>query len=90
MTTSSELKSVSLTGKDLHLSFGTNKVPEERIKALVSEHFDLRPYGILSMLDLLRPIYQKTAAYGHFGRSDSDFSWESTEKAEGLSIEAAA
>ena len=71
-------------------TFGTNKVPEERIRALVSEHFDLRPYGILSMLDLLRPIYQKTAAYGHFGRSDSDFAWEGTEKAEGLSIEAAA
>ncbi len=71
-------------------TFGTNKVPEERIRALVSEHFDLRPYGILSMLDLLRPIYQKTAAYGHFGRSDSDFAWEGTEKAEGLRIEAAA
>ena len=71
-------------------TFGTNKVPEERITALVSEHFDLRPYGILNMLDLLRPIYQKTAAYGHFGRSDPDFIWESTEKAEGLRVEAAA
>ncbi len=71
-------------------TFGTNKVPEKRIKALVSKHFDLRPYGILSMLDLLRPIYQKTAAYGHFGRSDSDFAWEGTDKAEGLRIEAAA
>ena len=71
-------------------TFGTNKVPEERITALVSEHFDLRPYGILNMLDLLRPIYQKTAAYGHFGRDDPDFIWESTEKAEGLKVEAAA
>ena len=71
-------------------TFGTNKVPEERITALVSEQFDLRPYGILNMLDLLRPIYQKTAAYGHFGRSDPDFIWESTEKAEGLRVEAAA
>ena len=71
-------------------TFGTNKVPEERITALVSEHFDLRPYGILNMLDLLRPIYQKTAAYGHFGRNDPDFIWESTEKAEGLRVEAAA
>jgi len=71
-------------------TFGTNKVPEERITTLVLEHFDLRPYGILGMLDLLRPIYQKTAAYGHFGRSDPDFIWESTEKAEALKVDAAA
>jgi len=54
------------------------------------EHFDLRPYGILNMLDLLRPIYQKTASYGHFGRNDPDFIWESTEKAEALKVNAAA
>lgn len=71
-------------------TFGTNNVPEERITALVLEHFDLRPYGILNMLDLLRPIYQKTASYGHFGRNDPDFIWESTEKAEALKVNAAA
>ena len=71
-------------------TFGTNNVPEERITALVLEHFDLRPYGILNMLDLLRPIYQKTASYGHFGRNDHDFIWESTEKAEALKVNAAA
>ena len=71
-------------------TFGTNNVPEERITALVLEHFDLRPYGILNMLDLLRPIYQKTASYGHFGRNDPDFIWESTEKAEALKVDAAA
>ncbi|MED5534487.1 MAG: methionine adenosyltransferase [Pseudomonadota bacterium] len=71
-------------------TFGTNNVPEERITALVLEHFDLRPYGILNMLDLLRPIYQKTASYGHFGRNDHDFIWESTEKAEALKVDAAA
>jgi S-adenosylmethionine synthetase len=63
-------------------TFGTNKVPEEKIVAAVREHFDLRPYGILQMLDLLNPIYQKTAAYGHFGRDE--FSWEKTDKAEAL------
>ena len=64
-------------------TFGTNKVPEEQINALIREHFDLRPYGILQMLNLIRPIYQKTAAYGHFGRqseSDGSFSWENTDK----------
>jgi S-adenosylmethionine synthetase len=63
-------------------TFGTNKVPEEKIVALVDEHFDLRPYGIVQMLDLLKPIYQRTAAYGHFGREE--FSWENTDKAEAL------
>jgi S-adenosylmethionine synthetase len=71
-------------------TFGTNSLPEERITALLLEHFDLRPYGILNMLDLLRPIYQKTASYGHFGRNDPDFIWESTEKAEALKVNAAA
>ena len=58
--------------------------PEDRIAALVREHFDLRPTGIIEMLDLLRPIYRKTAAYGHFGRAKTDFTWERTDKAEVL------
>ena len=71
-------------------TFGTNKVPEEQINALIREHFDLRPYGILQMLNLIRPIYQKTAVYGHFGRNEPDFLWETTDKAEALKINAAA
>ncbi|HSG65333.1 MAG TPA: methionine adenosyltransferase [Gammaproteobacteria bacterium] len=71
-------------------TFGTHKVAEDRIGALVRAHFDLRPYGILKMLDLLRPIYRKTAAYGHFGRSDAEFSWERTDKAQELRTGAAA
>jgi S-adenosylmethionine synthetase len=71
-------------------TFGTHQVAEERISRLVHEHFDLRPYGILQMLDLLRPIYRQTAAYGHFGRTHADFTWESTAKAEALKIDAAA
>ncbi|MFL0810466.1 MAG: methionine adenosyltransferase [Agarilytica sp.] len=63
-------------------TFGTGKVSDETISQLVSEHFDLRPRGIIEMLDLLRPIYRKTAAYGHFGREDADFSWEKTDKVE--------
>lgn len=71
-------------------TFGTHKVSEDRISDLVGEHFDLRPYGILQILDLLRPIYQKTAAYGHFGRStDRSFTWESTAKADALKVDAA-
>ncbi len=62
-------------------TFGTHKVPEEKIEALVREHFDLRPYGILKMLDLVRPIYLATAAYGHFGREEPEFTWERTDKA---------
>ncbi len=69
-------------------TFGTHKIPEERISQLVSEHFDLRPGGIIKMLDLLRPIYKKTAAYGHFGRMDPDFTWEKTDKADLLREEA--
>ncbi|WP_428103320.1 methionine adenosyltransferase [Candidatus Rariloculus sp.] len=69
-------------------TFGTNRVPEDRIVAAVNEHFDLRPYGIVTMLDLLKPIYRSTAAYGHFGREE--FSWEATDKAEALRIDAAA
>ena len=71
-------------------TFGTNKVSEDLIGRLVQEHFDLRPYGILQMLDLLRPIYRQTAAYGHFGRTGPDFTWENTSKAEALKIDAAA
>jgi S-adenosylmethionine synthetase len=63
-------------------TFGTNKIPEDAIELLVSEHFDLRPKGIIDMLDLKRPIYLPTAAYGHFGREDNDFTWERTDKAE--------
>jgi S-adenosylmethionine synthetase len=64
--------------------FGTEKLPVPRIEQLVSEHFDLRPAAILRDLDLRRPIYSKTAAYGHFGRDDHDFTWERTDKAEAL------
>ena len=65
-------------------SFGTGRLGDDRIADLVREHFDLRPKGLVDMLDLKRPIYRKTAAYGHFGREDKDFTWESTDKAEAL------
>jgi S-adenosylmethionine synthetase len=65
-------------------TFGTGKLPDAQIAKLVREHFDLRPYGIQKMLDLLKPIYQSTAAYGHFGRSEEGFSWEKTDKAKAL------
>jgi S-adenosylmethionine synthetase len=64
--------------------FGTETIPQERIEALVDEHFDLRPAAILRDLDLRRPIYRKTAAYGHFGRDDKDFTWERTDRADAL------
>jgi S-adenosylmethionine synthetase len=67
---------------------GTGKIPDENIAALVTRHFDLRPKGIVNMLDLLRPIYQKTAAYGHFGREDAEFTWENTDKASALRADA--
>ena len=60
---------------------GTGKIPDEQLAQLVLANFDLRPRGIIQMLDLLRPIYEKTAAYGHFGREDRDFTWEATDKA---------
>ena len=63
---------------------GTGVVSDERLAELVREHFDLRPKGIIQMLDLLRPIYQRTAAYGHFGRDEPDFTWERTDKAAAL------
>ena len=65
-------------------TFGTGKVSDAELTVLIREHFDLTPYGILTMLDLLRPIYRQTAAYGHFGREDIDLSWERTDKAEAL------
>lgn len=63
-------------------TFGTGKLDENRLTQLVREHFDLRPRGLISMLDLLRPIYAETAAYGHFGREDEQFTWERTDKAD--------
>ena len=69
-------------------TFGTEHVPVSTIERLVSEHFDLRPAAILRDLDLRRPIYVKTAAYGHFGREDEDFTWERTDKADALRVAA--
>jgi len=63
---------------------GTAKIPEEKIEALIHEHFDLRPKGIIEDLNLLQPIYRPTAAYGHFGRNDAGFPWEQTDKADAL------
>ncbi|MCI9537318.1 MAG: methionine adenosyltransferase [Eubacterium sp.] len=65
-------------------TFGTGKLPDEKLADIISENFDLRPAGIIQMLDLRRPIYKETAAYGHFGRSDLDLPWEKTDKAEAL------
>jgi S-adenosylmethionine synthetase len=69
-------------------TFGTGKVSDEKIEQLVREHFDLRPKGIVQMLNLLRPIYRKSAAYGHFGRDEPEFSWERTDKAAALKVAA--
>ncbi len=69
-------------------TFGTGKISDEKIAELVQKHFDLRPKGIVQMLDLLRPIYQKTAAYGHFGREEPEFKWEATDKAAALKADA--
>jgi S-adenosylmethionine synthetase len=69
-------------------SFGTGKIPDERILELVKKHFDMRPKAIIDHLDLLRPIYRKTAVFGHFGRDDPDFTWEKTDKAEILKKDA--
>ncbi len=65
-------------------TYGTGKISDEKISELVGKHFDLRPKGIIQMLDLLRPIYLKTAAYGHFGRDEPEFTWEATDKAQAL------
>jgi S-adenosylmethionine synthetase len=69
-------------------TFGTGKISDEAIVALIGQHFDLRPKGIIQALDLLRPIYRKTAAYGHFGRDEPEFTWEATDKAATLRAEA--
>ena len=69
-------------------TYGTGKVSDEKIAELVKKHFDLRPKGIVQMLDLLRPIYEKTAAYGHFGREEPGFTWENTDKAATLRADA--
>ena len=69
-------------------TFGTNRVPDETIEALMDRHFDLRPAAIIAALDLRRPIYRQTAAYGHFGRTDLDLPWERTDKAALLAGEA--
>ena len=71
-------------------TFGTGKVSDEKLRSLVRQHFDLTPFGIVEMLDLIRPIYRKTAAYGHFGREETDFTWERTDKAAALKTDAAA
>ena len=68
--------------------FGTGRIPDEQIEALIDRHFDLRPASIISALDLRRPLYRQTAAYGHFGRPDLDLPWERTDKAELLASEA--
>ena len=67
---------------------GTGKISDEKLSELVQKHFDLRPKGIVQMLDLLRPIYEKTAAYGHFGRDEPEFTWEATDKAAALRADA--
>jgi S-adenosylmethionine synthetase len=69
-------------------TYGTARVPEEKITELVRSHFKLTPRGIMETLDLRRPIYRKTAAFGHFGRTDPEFTWERTDKAEALRADA--
>jgi S-adenosylmethionine synthetase len=69
-------------------TFGTGTIADEKIGKLVEKHFDLRPKGIIHALNLLRPIYLKTAAYGHFGRDEPEFSWEATDKAAALKADA--
>ena len=63
-------------------TFGTGKIADDKLVEIIRENFDLRPAGIIKMLDLRRPIYKQTAAYGHFGRTDVDLPWEKTDKAE--------
>lgn len=69
-------------------SYGTGKISDEKIAGLITNHFDLRPRGIVQMLNLMRPIYTNTAAYGHFGREEPDFTWEATDKAAALRADA--
>jgi S-adenosylmethionine synthetase len=68
-------------------TFGTGKLTDKRLTQIVRAHFDLTPYGLRKMLDLSRPIYQKTASYGHFGRKEAEFTWERTDKAPALAAE---
>jgi S-adenosylmethionine synthetase len=70
-------------------TFGTAKITDHKLVELVKTHFDLTPYGLIKMLNLIRPIYQQTAAYGHFGREIADFTWEATDKADALRADAA-
>jgi S-adenosylmethionine synthetase len=79
---------VALPTSVMLTTYGTGSVPDGRIEELVLQHFDLRPKGIIQMLDLLRPIYRKTAAYGHFGRDETEFTWERTDKAAVLAADA--
>jgi S-adenosylmethionine synthetase len=65
-------------------TFDTNKIPESKIEEIVRENFDMKPSGIISTLDLKRPIYKKTASYGHFGRNEPEFTWEKTNKVDAL------
>ncbi len=65
-------------------TYGTGKISDDRLAEIVQQTFDLRPKAIIQTLDLLRPIYQKTAAYGHFGRDEPEFTWEATDKVEAL------
>ena len=69
-------------------TFGTGRIADEKIEALINRHFDLRPKAIVQQLDLLRPIYRPTAAYGHFGRTEPEFAWEHTDKADLLKADA--
>ena len=69
-------------------TFGTGKIADEKIVKLIEAHFDLRPKAIIQSLDLLRPIYTKTASYGHFGREEPEFTWENTDKADALRADA--
>ena len=69
-------------------TFGTGKISDVKIAKLIEQHFDLRPKGIIQALNLLRPIYTRTASYGHFGRDEPDFTWEATDKAEALKVDA--
>jgi len=69
-------------------TYGTGKISDDKLTELVLRHFDLRPKGIVNMLALLRPIYEKTAAYGHFGREEPEFTWERTDKAAALRADA--
>jgi S-adenosylmethionine synthetase len=69
-------------------TYGTGRIAEEKIEELIRKHFDLRPKGIIQALDLLRPIYLKTAAYGHFGRDEPEFTWEALDKVAALKADA--